>query len=99
MPRRSIHRKFIYIKVANIATFFRKSCGFRNSVSLLVNFLAKSCGFRNFFLKIFLFFRKKHYNFVSTIQVQKYRCDVDLKKKPIFNIYLLFKLQKNEDTN
>jgi hypothetical protein len=52
----TIHREITYIKVANIATFFEKSCESRNSVSLLVDFLAKSCGSRNFFLKISLFF-------------------------------------------
>ena len=66
MPTRNpIHREFIYIKVANIAFFLNKKCGIRNfsQKSLLIR--KQSCGFRNSFLKIFDFFRKFDYIFVS----------------------------------
>jgi hypothetical protein len=68
MSRRSIHRETIYIKVANIATFLEKSCGFRNFFKNCLLIRKQSCGIRNFVLKILLFFRKKHYNFVSTFK-------------------------------
>ena len=60
-----IHSKIIYIKVANIAFFLDKSCGSRNFLQKSLLKRKQSCDFSNSFLKIFDFFEKFDYIFVT----------------------------------
>ena len=99
--RKAIHSKSIYIIVANIATFLKKSCGIRNFFKNSLLIRKQSCGIRNFFLKIFLFFRKKHYNFVSSFRFKNTDVMLTWKKNRFltFIYFLNYKKMKTQTKN